>query len=89
MAGETPQVTHTYFSRAWFKDPQTWLLIVGFLWFLANEPTFTTAIPLAAQIWVGRIVLIGALFLRFQSAHRPVASRDGVPVEVHSIPPTA
>lgn len=86
MAGENT-TTHTYFSRAWFTDPQTWTLLIAFAWFVVTDPSITNDLPQSVQFWVARGVLIVALWQRFYSAKRPVALKAGTPVEVHSIEP--
>lgn len=87
MAGEV--VTHTYFSRAWFTDPQTWTLIIAFGWYVITDPTINADFPQGVQAWIAKGVLIVALWQRFYSAKRPVARKEGVPVEVHSVVPAA
>lgn len=79
---------HMYVARAWYRDGATLYLIVSFLWFIiqdrANVDLF---IPHQYHEMVAKIVLLGALFLRWKSSTRPVALKDGTMREVNSIAP--
>lgn len=84
---ENKGTTHTYLSRAAWKDAQTWTLVAAFIWFLVQNKEFTDMVPAGLHIWIDRVLVIGLLWQRFYTVTRPVAIFQGTPVEVRSIPP--
>jgi len=86
---EAPGTTHTYVSLAWFKDWSSWFLIAAMAWDVVQDQWFlSNYVPSTYQETVHKAVLLVAFILRIYTAKRPVARRDGVPVEVRSIEPS-
>jgi hypothetical protein len=85
---EEPGTTHTYLAKAWYKDSATWFLIGSIAYTVLQDEWFmATIIPHAWHEAASKIILTIALVIRITKTLRPVAMRDGVLVEVRSIPP--
>jgi hypothetical protein len=85
---EAPGTTHTYVAKAWYKDGATWFLIGSIAFTLVQDDWFfQNVIPHAWHEWTSKAILTIALVIRITKTLRPVAMRDGVLVEVRSIPP--
>jgi hypothetical protein len=80
--------THTYVSRAWYRDTATLFLIGSFLWFVVQDRAMVEMfIPHEYHDHVAKVVLLIAMFIRFKSSTRPVGWRQGDTREVRSIAP--
>lgn len=85
---ELAGTTHTYMARVWYRDTATLFLLGSFVWFvIQDKSTVELLIPHQYHELVAKIVLIVALWIRFQSSTRPVALTAGTTREVHSIDP--
>lgn len=85
MDTQTPE-TQTYVARAWYRDPAVLVNLGSFVLFVLADETFMKGLPDSWQHVAIKIVLLGNLWIRFQSSTRPVGLSAGTTREVYTIP---
>lgn len=84
---QTPDTTHTYVARAWYRDTAMLFNIASFVFLLLQDQTFMAGLPDAWRHLFDKLIVAFNLWIRWQSSTRPVALVAGSTREVHSIPP--
>lgn len=78
--------TQTYVARAWYRDTATMFNLLTFALLVLGDETFMKGLPDSWQHLATKVILVGNLWIRFQSSTRPVALSHGATREVYTIP---
>ncbi len=84
---EMQDTTHMYMARVWYHDTQTLYLLGAFVFLVIQDKEFMANFPLWVHQIADKLIILGAIWTRFQSGTRPVAFQSGQAREVRSIAP--